>query len=351
MAEFRKPTTISDTGYLVLPKGTDAQRTAAQEGTIRWNTDQDRVEFYNADGDWENLRIPFEYRQVITTHYMAGGYKSSVAWSNVNRTSAYSDTTINLGDGRVRAFNYNPGGVSRDIGFIFGAGGGHAISSNYTSAFSMRSELNYAHQNRWDMAYSRFRYGSLQQEGYFAWTNGGGTSSNWEEFNLTTETRNTNTQGSWTSSNTWGGFTENFGIMWTGNNGQRFNFPNRTNYSRGGTGPSNNHQQKAVNSKATDSNGLWAGNEGSYAGGYNLRRTNWTSDSTSGTVSKPVGNSGEENFTMGQNWQYMLGMFNGLQNNISWRFNYGPESGFQGGSSMEPKGHAGSSSGVGFWRD
>ncbi len=74
-------------------------------------------------------------------------------------------------------------------------------------------------------------------------------------------------------------------------------------------------------------------------------------NSTSGTIGKPVGNSGEENFSMGQDHQYMTGMFNGLQNNISWRFNYGSESGFQGGSSMEPKGQAGQSSAVCAWRE
>jgi hypothetical protein len=52
---------------------------------------------------------------------------------------------------------------------------------------------------------------------------------------------------------------------------------------------------------------------------------------------------------MGQNHQYMLGMYNGAQNNISWRFNYATESGFQGGASMEPKGKGGASSGVCSW--
>jgi hypothetical protein len=349
MAEFRRQLTINDTGFLRLPKGTNSQRTAPQAGSLRFNTEEGQVEYYNSEGLWRGLRIPFESRQIITTHYMAGGYKSSTAWSNVNRCNAANDTTVNLGDGRVRAFNYNPGACNRDVGFIFGAGGGHAIASNYTSGFNMRSEVNYTHLARHDMAYNRFRYGTLFHEHYTAWCVGGGASSNWDEFNLTSETRTT-TRGAWTSSETWGGSTEAYGVMWTGNNGQNFYFATRT---QGGSGlnPSNSHQQKAVNSKVTNGNGLWAGNEGSYNGGYNLRRSNWTTESTSGTVGKPSGNSGEENFTMGQNWQYMLGMYNGLQNNISWRFNYGPESGFQGGSSMEPKGHAGSSSGVGFWRD
>jgi hypothetical protein len=72
---------------------------------------------------------------------------------------------------------------------------------------------------------------------------------------------------------------------------------------------------------------------------------------SSGTVAKPRSNCGEENFSLGQDWQYMLGNYDGGgQNNGSWKFYYSTESGFNGSSSMEPKGKAGSSSGVCFWR-
>jgi len=354
MAEFRKQLTINDTGYLRLPTGNSSQRTNPQLGSVRFNTDEGNLEFYKSNGTWQSLAIPFKARTIITTHYMAGGYKNSVAWSNVNRTFANSDTTINLGDGRIRAFNYNPGACSKDIGWIFGAGGGHAISSNYSSGFNMRSEIGYTHLNKWDFDDgNRFRFGAIFQEHYYAWVSGGGAGGNWEEFNLTAEVMNGTVGTAWTTGNTWAGSHETFGILWTGNTSeQRFNFATRQNFGRGyTTGVSNNHQQKSVQSKQLTGNSLWCGNEGSYSGGYNLRRTNMTSDTTSGTVSKPVGNCGEENYTMGQDHQYMLGQYNGLQNNISWRFNYGTESGFQGGSTMEPKGHAGSSSGHCWWRD
>jgi hypothetical protein len=54
---------------------------------------------------------------------------------------------------------------------------------------------------------------------------------------------------------------------------------------------------------------------------------------------------------MGQDHQYMLGMYNGAQNNIAWKFMYASESGAQGGASMEPKGKPGASSGHCSWRD
>ena len=47
----------------------------------------------------------------------------------------------------------------------------------------------------------------------------------------------------------------------------------------------------------------------------------------------------------------MLGQYNGLQNNLSHRFNYSTQTGFALGSSGEPKGHAGMSSAVAGWTD
>ena len=131
------------------------------------------------------------------------------------------------------------------------------------------------------------------------------------------------------------------------NDGTLFDFTTETYGTWSGTYPSNHHQQKSMNSKL---NYCWAGNEGGYASGANFRRTNWTTRSTASTYAKPV-NGGEENFTMGQDHAYQLGCFNGAQNNLSFRWNYYTESGFQGGTSMEPKGKAGSSSGLGAWRD
>jgi len=318
------------------------------EGEFRYNEGVDSLEFFHKPNDseygrWETMGIPFMARTIINTAYVAGGYKSSSAWSNVNRIVTSTDVTTNLGDGRIRAFNYQPGACNKDNLFIFGAGGGHGVSTNYVSSFSMRTESLRTHQNGWDLARNDHNSGSLFQETRRAWSNNAGTMQN---FDLVTETAGTDVGGTG-ASNTWGMSHENYGILF-GDTHRTLTFSTTTLSTRGGTAPSAYHQQKTVNAKVDYQ---WAGNEGSYAGGYNLRRTNFRNDSTSGTVGKPVGNSGEENFTMGQDHQYMLGMFNGLQNNVSWRFNYGTEEGFQGGSTMEPKGHAGMSSAYCGWRD
>ena len=344
-----KNVTIDDTGFLRLPVGTSATRPAETSGNIasmRVNSDSGKLESWNGVA-WELSSLLFPFRSIITNAYIQGGYKSSAAWNNINKTNAATDTTVNLGDGSIEAaFNYQWGACSKDYAYVFGAGGGHAVSSNYTIAYNMRTETQATDISR-SLALSRHNFGGVFQEHYRTFM-AGGADGRIEEYNMTTKQLQGTIGATTYSGSQWGMSTENYGIFYTGNNGNQLTFATKTVATRGGTGVSNHHQQKAVNSKYGFA---WAGNEGSYQGGNNLRKTNWTTNSTSGTVSKPVGGCGEENYTMGNDHQYMLGQYNGLQNNLSWRFNYATESGFQGGSSMEPKGKAGSSSAVCAWRD
>ena len=67
-------------------------------------------------------------------------------------------------------------------------------------------------------------------------------------------------------------------------------------------------------------------------------------------MSKPHGNCGEENFDMGQDWQYMMGMYDGLQNNKGWKFSYATDSGSQLSGGSLRSGQPGSSSGHGSWK-
>jgi hypothetical protein len=96
----------------------------------------------------------------------------------------------------------------------------------------------------------------------------------------------------------------------------------------------------------------YGGNEGMYSGGQYFRKTNIESETGSGQPTKPRGDIGEENFGMGQDAGFMLGEHDPSgQNNRSFKYFYGTDSGFNGGASMEPKGHDGCSSGHFGWRD
>lgn len=210
----------------------------------------------------------------------------------------------------------------------------------------MRTDQQYTGTFDRNLSGGKLRDGTIWKEHYMAWTSG---SSELDRYNMLTETQSTVGIGApgGSTADAWGASWENEGMFTRNNDGTLFSFATETYGSWSGTFPSNHHQQKTLHSKL---NFTWAGNEGSYAGGANFRRTNWITRSTSGSYVKPV-NGGEENFTMGQDHGYQLGCFNGAQNNLSFRWNYVTEAGFQGGTSMEPKGKAGSSSGLGAWRD
>ena len=142
---------------------------------------------------------------------------------------------------------------------------------------------------------------------------------------------------------------ENEGIFYWANDSRWYNMITRVSQTSYSGQPSNHDQQKSQCSKL---NYGWAGNEGSWNGGYNMRKTNFiTRQANVSTHSKPRGNCGEENFSMGQDWCYMLGNYDGAQNNGSWKWYYYTDTGPNLGSSGEPKGKGGSSSGVTAWRD
>jgi len=337
-------------GIIIIRYFSDRQPLVA--GSIRVNTDTGLIEQFQSNGTWGEMSIPFLTRQIITTAYMQGGYQNSSAWNNVNRTSVATDVTINLGDGAIeRSHNYQGGACTKDLAFVFGAGNGHAISSNYVIAFNMRTEVPFNPGSGFSrtMAASRWTFGTVFKEHYLAWSAGGGSSAIIEEYNMTTQTLVGTIGSIRTSGNTWAMSHENFGYFYWAGDQDRLDFATRTvTTSTNRNAVSAHDQQKSVQSKYL---WAWCGNEGSYNAGNSFRRTNMVTDTTSGTVTKPIQNSGEENLTLGQDWQYMLGMYNGAQNNLSWKWFYYTETGSQNSSTLEPKGKGGSSSGVCSWRD
>ena len=331
---------------IVIVRYTESRQANLVAGALRLNS-QRGVETYTPDGSWVPLSAPYFTRTIISHGYMLGGYQNEAAWNNVNRISASTDTTINLGDGSIeRSFNYQSSGCSKSVTYVFGAGNGHAINSNYVIAYNMRTDQQYNGTFSRTLNYARWNAATIFQEHYIAWSTGGG-GSNIDEYNLTTETK-TQDIGGFSSTGMWAMSHENYGIFYWENDSRVFQFATRAYFTKIGGQPSNHSQQKSVQSKLTNS---YAGNEGSYNGGNSLRRSNMITSTTSGTVGKPRTNCGEENLTVGQDWQYCLGEYNGAQNNGSWKFFYATETGFSGASTMEPKGKGGSSSGACGWRD
>lgn len=285
------------------------------------------------------LNAPWRWRQILTTGYMLGGYKNSALWSNVNRMQNSTDTATNLGDGKIDNNHYKAGFTGYNKTYILNGG--------TMTAFDMRTE-NKSNSGQNGSGTSLTSGGTTFNERTYGYAMGGGVGQ-WYKWQFSTETW-ISTHGSGYNDNQSSVSSDQRGIMWgEGGQTQRMLFSNDSvanmGYSAGAHG-----QQKGLNSKWGYG---YAGNEGSWSGGNNYRKININSESGSGTFTRPGGWSmGEENHIMGQDWGYMLGQHDPSgQNNRSYRWNYSTDSGYVGGSTMEPKGQAGCSSGWGGWKD
>lgn len=288
----------------------------------------------------------FLLRQIITTGYVICGYNSGSPWTNVNQVTHSTDTTIDMGNVMVNSTGY-PGGLSDDtFAYAVKLNGGVGGSGTGVGQYNMRTNTCVS------FTATPITVGNtgtfMHKEQTYAWaTPFGGTTSTLLKFNFATKTWSTatasygRTDGAGTGGSTiYGEFT---GWNWGDGNSSSYSmklvFATETQSSGAFFG--NYGQQKGISSKV---NFGYAGNEGDYAGGNNFRKWNFTTESIVSYPGKPIGNSGEENFDMGQDHQYMLGMYNGTQNNRSWRFNYSTDSGFEGSSTMQSKGVSGRSS-------
>jgi hypothetical protein len=283
----------------------------------------------------------FFLRQVITKGYVLSGYRNGQPWTSVNEVTHSTDTTIDMG-GPLNNPTAYPGGMCDDTyAYVLKADGGVGGASSNTNRYSMRTNTSI------QFGQSPYTVGNagtlMHQEQLYAYGKPANGQAAIMKFNFTT--------GSWMSSlgasygnnsQTMSAFYhEKYGYHYGDDNGVRLTFATETQAQSPMNGV--HGQQKAISSKLAY---VYAGNEGNYAGGYNLRRFSVVTETNVGNVSKPIGNCGEEDFDMGQNWQYMLGNYNGEQNNRSWRFNYATDSGYEGGGSMQSKGVPGRSSAV-----
>ncbi len=367
-------TTGGSTGQLIVPAGPRSGRPSSPaSGSLYLETSSSGsiIMVYNGvnniDAGWEPIgsqddsRIAFKYRQIISMSYTAGGYKDSSPWKSVERTNNSTDQTNYIGDLLDYPSSYSSGGCSASILFMWSVNTDNlwksatTVHGTYTAAVNMVNETNYAHQSKWDLANARDQMGTLFQETLFAWIFGGSVAAV-EKFNFVNETMYLNLYNAYSSTNIQNssitsslgcaGFSdENYGYGYGSESGMKLFFATDTMNAKQQWGASG--QQKGISSKVGKG---YAGNEGTYNGGYNLRRWDYATETNLGNVPKPYPNCGEENFTMGQDHQYMIGNYDGLQNNESWKFYYATDSGSSNVAGLKPTTHGGMSSGHCGWR-
>lgn len=283
------------------------------------------------------LSVPWLYRQIITTLYMAGGYKDGTLWSNVNRFPRSTETCTNLGDGNIDNYHYKSGMCDSDRGHIW--------NGNSTTTFNMRTETKVNGVGA--PGYSCSNTGTtFAPDRNRSFTTGDGVNT---MFRFTASTNSFANLGGGNDGHASGVSGENKGIYWGhggSNQNRRIEFSTETQATIGMQGGAHG-QQKGLPAKTGYGYG---GNEGSYAGGYNYRKINIANESY-GTISKPWGNCGEENHGMSQDRGYMLAQYDDSigQNNRCGRIIYATDAAAT--LSTEVQGHGGASSGHCFWRD
>ena len=296
--------------------------------------------------DSSSRAAQWKFRQVINIGYTGGGYKDGSPWRQVHRTNHSTHQTTNLGIQMDHPGSYISGACS-DTTFFFlstPSDNSHFTVSSRTSAFHMYTETSKSHNSVFNTYSDRNDSGTSFKETYLSF-HGGGDRTGMEVFNLCTEARQSSNGGDLRSGSTNSAFSDkDQGYHWADSAGWKVN--HQTFSVSGSSHWSAHGQQKGQPTKIRVG---YCGNEGSYNGGYNLRRWNLTNDSNTGTFSKYRANCGEENFIMGQDWGYMIGNYDGAQNNGTWQQQFSTDSRTDH-SGLQPTANAGQSSGHCGWR-
>ena len=289
-------------------------------------------------------RTTWRYRTVINRGYMAGGYRSSVPWSNVNRTNMSNDTSNNLGNIMDQPGTYLDGGFSDVTGWIWGNDPSYPTNSNRGWSFNMTNDSRKGYNNgSLNMSTGRNDHGVSNEDNVKSVITGGG-SANTDIMNHSSETMRTNVNNSGLSSDYVGAaWSQTAGYHWNGTH-RKISFSTESWSGMFGT-------------QGTHSKGLTSKYGYYYIGppnnSRNLEKVNSSNDSSQGTIGNfPNGQNtqGEHNMMMGQDAGYSIGMWQGSngQANDSWKLTYSNDSfsnGNSGQSALQPKGQPGCSSG------
>lgn len=315
----------------------------------------------------------WRYRSIFTHGYLAGGYKGSNPWRAINKTWHSTDTTYFVGDQLDRAAAYVDGSFSDYNGYVWGTSEAFLTGGSWVSSINLHnglmrqtSGLNQRNTALADAANTsqlggQTGVGGLGLVGSVAYNGGstnimgqagyrfGGGRTDIDKLVMATEIMYT--ISAVTSSG--GQSTAGFGgenKAWVAMSGSvRHNLTWSTDAISTwspGVDISSDGQQKSLGTKW----GHFYAGQGSNTviGMYKVQESTGTPTTGTAVTFNKLRNYGEENFEMGQDWGYMLGQYDGQQNNHTVKHNYSTDSLTQMGAACMPKGHTGQSSGACF---
>jgi hypothetical protein len=381
----------SGTNIMPLP-------TAAAGGSLLYNDGTNMYWAYPGDTQ-STIGSGWRYRTLYTHGYQAAGYKGSNPWRAVNKTWHLTDTTIYCGENLDYSGSYLDGCFSDLNAYVYGTFNGIGVNTTtsvHTSSYSLfngtsrsQNDLSFAFFGSstvpygytgnepgnaygqdtvgasiaygtgwnastltqpagvggWEMSVGRSNHGCataiINQAGYVY----GGGSAVTSKHHLPTEIMYTTTASpvTWGATSGIGG--QNYSYIFgnslaTGAQYMSFStdsFTQFTSYTSAGL--TSDGYNKALMSKWGQ---FYAGRDTNTSSNQAL--CNDTNQTYTSTFSK-LSNFGEENYQMGQDWGYMVGNYNGQQNNWTVKYMYATNAMTTMGFACQPKGHAGDSSG------
>ena len=305
----------------------------------------------------------FRYRSIITHGYLLAGYKGSQPWKTVNKTWHSTDTTFYCGEQLDRAGSYMDCCWSDYFGYATGTVDSFSGNSSHTSSIGLhtgvkrqqgdgtyqpysygydgddpRGLMGYNTAGGWDMPVGRDSHAcataQIEQAGY----NLGGGSSAVGKLHYATEImyQSGNSPAAGGATAACGDETRS----WASFGGSRHSMAHSND---SWTSWSSNAAPDGVCKFLPSKYGHF------YAGTGNNVTLPWSKYSGSSGSELKTGNKvrayGEENFEMGQDWGYMLGQYDGQQNNHTTKWDYTTDVETNLGAAARPKGHYGQSSG------
>jgi len=292
----------------------------------------------------------FLFRTIYTRGYMHCGYQGGSPWRNTNRTIHNTDTTTNLGDMMDNTGSYLDGGFTDYNTFVFNDSGGVGGTSSYTSSMSMITETLRTHNSNRDLRTSRSNCKTLMNPGLTLIYITGGNQTNTDKYSAVTDTMltvggpdNGNTSGG-TGGGLSGFWGQYFGVIDANSAGAYLSWGTETWTSLDifSGQSSTDGQPKGLSSKW----GFGYNAPGTYNGSSTLYKFNDVTLSYISGIGRPE-SCGEENWQVGQDWGYSLGSYNGgNQTNNTQKVYYTTDTISNMGSTTQPKGHGGASSGA-----
>jgi len=296
-----------------------------------------------SDAYWDNDSMERYSGGYVLRGYTLAGYKNSTSWKNVNRTDHASDTTYDLGDQISTSDAYTAGSSNGTYAYVFHSGDNWNVNGSAINRFNMLTDTNANISTT--MANSMNRTSVMRSKFLYAYTFGNGEPN---KFDHQTETAtltgwaNGDGGGALHGGNPACGYGEIRGWHNQGSSGSWVDFATESRNSWGSTGTD------GTNKTISTYTGFMYWNTG---GGY--RTTNNMSkryDYSGGqvtTIGKFNGaTSGEESYHTGELKGFMVGMYDGAQNNTGAIMDYQTNS-YYTKSSVNSKGPAGRASGAG----